>query len=70
MDLTSPGGTELECSPSDYEIVGSNPGRIPAVTSCQFPCQLVRHVTLIVRGRIHHDITNNVDKDVKSKQIN
>ena len=36
--LTSPVALEIECLPSNWEVIGSSPGRIPAVIYCQSPC--------------------------------
>ena len=67
--------------PWDWEVVGSNPGQFPTVIYWQSHCLLVRNSTLIIRGRSgmpririmwqgHPDITNKVEKDVKSNQTN
>ena len=34
----------------EREVVGLNPGQIPAVINCQSPCPFMKHSTLIERG--------------------
>lgn len=60
-----------------WSVVGLTPGRIYAVIYCQSPCLLVRHPTVIIRGRtgipcskIMIYISNKADKDFKHNQIN
>ena len=44
------GGSVLDCPPREWEIIGSNTGRIVSVHYCRSPSLLVRHAQLVIRG--------------------